>query len=434
MPEDQCLLIRAGRLLSLDATETVREDVGILVENGRIAAVDQWVAFGDDHGCRLLDARERTVMPGLIDAHTHVVHSGEPEDGWHAIAATEFIGTSALKAARNAARHLRMGVTTIRDLGANDWVDVSLRDAINAGWVDGPRMLVACHGITSPGGHMDPRRYVRPGIPVDALAGIGVVVDGPEGARRAAWEQLMRGADVLKVNATLSEYVRAAGGQCSPELQPESLRAVCEVAHDTGRRVATHCHGGPGVKAALEAGVDTLEHGRFLTDELMDLMVAKGTCLVPTLSPEARRVESGITPGDAAERRWYEMATEVMEATVLRAHERGVSIVAGSDAGMPLVRHGEVAFEVAQLAKSGLPNMTALAAATRVAALALGLGEEIGQVRRGYCADLVVVNGDPERDPKVLQNPDAIESVVRAGRVLACDDAFAERAGAVMRT
>ena len=183
MQDKTSLLIRAGKLLSLDAAVGVAEKVGVLIEDGRITAIDHWAAFGTQHEHQEVDASKWTEPPGLIDAHTHVVHSGEPEDGWHAIAAAELIGTSALKAAGNAARHIRMGVTTIRDLGANDWVDISLRNAINAGWLEGPRMLVAGHGITAAGGHMDPRRYVRPGIPADALAGIGAVVDGPEGRK-----------------------------------------------------------------------------------------------------------------------------------------------------------------------------------------------------------------------------------------------------------
>lgn len=230
-------------------------------------------------------------MPGLIDAHTHVVHSGNPDENWQTLALTELTATSALKAARNAQRHLEMGVTTIRDVGAWEWVDIALRDAINAGWQSGPRMLVAGHGITSPGGHMDARKFARPGIPESVLATMGAVADGPDAARRAAWEQLMRGADLLKLNATLSEYVRASGGQCSPEMTEETMQAICTIAHDTGRKVAAHCHGGPGVTAALNAGVDTFEHGRFLSDEQMERMAAEDRFLVPTLSPEARRVE-----------------------------------------------------------------------------------------------------------------------------------------------
>jgi imidazolonepropionase-like amidohydrolase len=324
-------------------------------------------------------------MPGLIDAHTHVVHSGDPQENWHSIVLTELTATTALKAAHAAERHLAMGVTTIRDVGAWDWIDIALRDAINAGWQKGPRLLVAGHGITSPGGHMDTRRFARPGVPAEGLAMMGAIADGPDAARRAAWEQLMRGADLLKLNATLSEYVRASGGQCSPEMTEETMRVICTIAHDTGRKVAAHCHGGPGVTAALNAGVDTFEHGRFLSDEQLARMAAEDRFLVPTLSPEARRVEAGDAPTDPATRRWYAMATSAMYTTVKRAYEHGVPIVAGTDAGMPYVVHGGIGFEMAHLAQAGLPAAAVLAAATRVAANALGIGHEVGPALSGLC-------------------------------------------------
>jgi imidazolonepropionase-like amidohydrolase len=311
-----------------------------------------------------------------------------------------------------------MGVTTIRDLGAWDWVDIALRDAIRAGWQVGPRIVACGHGITSTGGHMDARRYARPGIPAEALASIGVIADSADAARAAAWEQLMRGADVLKLNATLSEYVRASGGQCSPELTYAAMAAVCEVAHNTGRKVAAHCHGGPGVQAALDAGVDTFEHGRFISEELYTQMVEKGRFVVPTLSPEARRVQCNDPPGDPATARWYAMATEAMYASVARAHACGVPVVAGSDAGMPYVVHGGIGFEIAHLAQADLNNQTVLAAATSVAADALGLGDQIGHVAPDFMADLVVVDGDPLQDLTVLQRPEKIVMVIQAGRVV----------------
>ena len=310
---------------------------------------------------------------------------------------------TAYKAAVAARRHIEMGVTTIRDLGARDWVDVALRDAIAAGDMPGPRMIVCGHGITGPGGHMDPRRGARPGIPADLLGGIGVIATSPDDARRATWEQLMGGADVIKINATLSEYVRALGGQCTPEMTLDMMRAICEIAHGTLRKVAAHCHGGPGVQAAIEAGVDTFEHGRFLTDEHLTQMAQGGRFLVPTLSPEARTIDAGVEPADAGTRRWSAMAAEAMYATVERAYRHGVPVVAGSDAGMPYVRHGEIAYEMHHLAHAGLPNAVVLAGATRIAAQALGIGDCVGQVRAGWEADLVVVAGDPLADLTLLQ-------------------------------
>ena len=409
-------VLKVEKVLAVDHGNSIAREEGIWIEDGVIAAIDTWDAFGS--GQRMIDASGYTAMPGLIDAHTHVVHSGDPDEDWRLGALTDLPATTALKAANNALRHLERGVTTIRDLGARDWVDIALRDAINEGWQQGPRMLVAGHGITATGGHMDARKFVRPGIPAEALGSIGAVADSPDEARAAAWEQLMRGADLLKLNATLSEYVRASGGRCSPELTFEAMKAICNVAHGTDRKVAAHCHGGPGVQAALDAGVDTFEHGRFLSDELLEQMAAKEVFLVPTLSPEARRVDADDPPQDPATRRWYEMATETMYKSVERAYKHGVPIVAGSDAGMPYVYHGGIAYEMAQLAQAGLSTQATLASATRVAAQALGLGDTVGQLQPGFVADLILLDGDPEQDLSLLQNEDAVVAVIQQGKFM----------------
>ena len=411
------MLIRAGKLITAAEGEAVRLDQGILLEGGRIKAVANWAEFSPAEGLPVLDASRHTVLPGLVDAHTHVVHSGDPAEDWSLDAVTDLPAMTALRAARQARCHLRMGVTTICDLGARDWVDVALRDAINAGWQPGPRMLVAGHGITATGGHMDPRRGLRPGLPLSALGGLGCVADSADEARRAAREQLMGGADILKINASLSEYVRARGGYCSPELTGEAMRAICEVAHGAGRRVAAHCHGGPGVSAALAAGVDILEHGRFLTDQQLTEMAERGVFLTPTLSPEARMLDAGAWPDNPGDRQWSEKAVAAMYTTVARAYSQGVKVIAGSDAGMPRVPHGGVAYEMYHLARAGLPIQAAIAAATRLAAEALGLEAEIGQVRSGFWADLIVVEGDPTQDLAVLQQRKRILVVIQKGRV-----------------
>ena len=411
------LLIKAGRLVTANENNAVHANQGILVEDGKIKAIDNWDEFSPGDETDVIDAGQLTVMPGLIDAHVHVVHSGDPADDYRVNAFTDSIPTTTLKAAQQAKRHLERGVTTIRDMGSQDWIDVALRDAIAAGRLAGPHMLVACHGITSTGGHMDPRKGVRPELPHSALSGLGAIADGPDEARRAVREQLMRGADVIKINATLSEYVRALGGECSQEMTFEVMQAICEVAHSVSRRVGAHCHGGPGVKAALEAGIDTFEHGRFLTDELLDEIAERGRFLVPTISPEARTKDAGVERGDAALRIWIAKAEAAMYDTVGRAYRRGVKIAAGSDAGMPRVQHGEVAYEVEQLVTAGLSAADALAAATRVAADALGLAKKTGQIKTGLRADLIAVDGDPLQDMTLLQEITNIKLVIKDGRV-----------------
>jgi imidazolonepropionase-like amidohydrolase len=410
-------LIHAGIVITADPNDRILHNQGILLDDDVIVAVDDWAQFGERPDAPVLDVSGYTVMPGLIDAHTHVVHDGDPNEDWRLVTLTRLPATSALRAARNARRQVEQGITTIRDLGANDWVDIALRDAINEGWQFGPRIVACGHGITSPGGHMDARRYARPGTPIELLSSIGVVVESADEARSAAWEQLMRGADVIKLNATLSEYVRALGGQCSPELTFEAMQAICEVAHNAGRKVAAHCHGGPGVQDAIHAGVDTFEHGRFLTNELLDQMAEGERFLVPTLSPEAQSIANNAPPKDAATRKWYVLATGAMYKTVERAHQRGVRIAAGTDAGMPYVYHGSLAFEMKHLAQAGLSNMDVIASATRIAAEALGLEATIGQIAPNYCADLIVVKGNPVQDLSVLELPAAPLIVVQRGEM-----------------
>ncbi len=244
--------------------------------------------FPTSHGSlQVIDLSQYTLMPGFVDAHTHVVHSGDPSENWGGGPVTESPADTAFIAARNARRHIEMGVTTIRDLGARDWVDLALRQAIQRGWQVGPRMLVAGHGITTSGGHMDPRPYLRPGIPLEATGFMGAIADSVDEARRAVRLQLAAGVDVIKINATISEYVRGLGGRYTQELTFEQMEVICQLAHEAMRRVTAHCHGGKGVDDAIRAGVDSLEHGRFLTNEQMDEMAIKGVFLIPTLSPEA---------------------------------------------------------------------------------------------------------------------------------------------------
>ena len=411
------LLIRAGTLLTAVAGEEVRRNQGVLVEDGVIQAVDHWDSFAADDSVTVVDAGPFTVLPGLIDAHTHIASSGEPEERLEWSVFTELPATTALKAMRHARRHLDMGVTTVRVLGTPHWVDIALRDAIDAGWHPGPRLVCAGQGITSTGGHMDHRKNLRIDVAPEALDS-SLVVDSEGEARRAVWTNLMHGADVIKINATLSEYVRARGGQCTPELTYEQMSVICDLAHQAQRKVAAHCHGGVGVDWAIAAGVDTFEHGRFLTDEQLDEIANRGRYLVPTLSPEARRVEANDVSGPPSYVRWFRMATEAMYDTVGRAHKHGVLIAAGSDVGMPRVRHGEVAYEMYQLTVAGLSNLDAITSATRIAAQALDLAESVGQVHPGFAADLLIVDGDPLQDLRLLQNEQVIRMVTHDGNIV----------------
>ena len=411
------LVIRVGCLIDGRGAEP-RNDAVVVIDGERITQVGDAREYMAAPDAERWDFPRYTMLPGLIDAHVHVLGSGEPDDAaWFVRAATELPGTVAFHCLSNAQRDLRAGFTTIRDLSCDQFADVALRDAIAAGKLEGPRMRVCGLGLTSTAGHMDRSKHFAPGV---TLAEPTATADGPDEARRAVRMNLRFDVDFIKMNATMSELVRRRGGLYSPEMTLETMRAICEVAHGHGRKVAAHCHGGIGVDWALEAGVDELEHGRFLTDEQLEKMVEAGTFLCPTLSPEARAHELGLRAADPHLAAWQERARSVMYDTVGRARGAGVTIVNGSDAAMPGVTHGHGgAYEMAQLVKAGLTPMEAIVAATNAAARCLDMAAQVGSIEAGKLADLVFVDGDPLEYIDILQDLARVPLVLKGGRVVA---------------
>jgi imidazolonepropionase-like amidohydrolase len=409
------LSIRVGTLIDGRGGRPAQGAV-IEVDGDRIVRIVSAAGYSLPAGAADLDCSDYTMLPGLVDAHVHLRGSGEPrETGWGVSEASELPGTTALNCFINARKNLEFGFTTVRDLACRHYADVSLRDAINAGRLEGPRLKVCGVGLTSTAGHMDRHKYFAPGV---VLPGPAAIADTPDEGRRAVRMNLRYGVDFIKINATLSELVRPLGGLCSPEMTLETMQAICEVAHDHGRKVAAHCHGGKGVTWALQAGVDVLEHGRFLTDEQMGIMVDQGTFLCPTLSPEARAHDLGLRPADPSLVAWQDRARSVMYETVNRAHRAGITIVSGSDAAMPGVTHGHGgAYEIAELVKAGLPPMDAIVAATSAAARCLDFDKDIGTVEAGKYADFVLVDGDPLADISVLQDLTRVPVVIKGGRI-----------------
>jgi imidazolonepropionase-like amidohydrolase len=411
------LTIRVGQLI--DGTGALPlTDMVVSLNGERIDHLEPANAFRPTPMDEVWDLSQYTVLPGLIDAHVHLLGNGDPHDpNWSVRDATELPASVALNCLINAQQNLSSGFTTIRDLSCRHYADVALRDAINAGRLEGPRMKVCGLGITSTAGHMDRGKHFIPGV---ILPGPSATADGPDEARRAVRLNLRYGVDFIKINVTLSELVRPLGGLYSPEMTLDTMRAICEVAHAHGRKVAAHCHGGIGVTWALEAGVNVLEHGRFLSDEHLETMAQKGVFLCPTLSPEARARELGLTPSDPHLARWQAQAYDGMYATVNRARRAGVTIVSGSDAAMPGVRHGHGgAYEIAQLVRAGLTPMEALGAATSAAARCLDMSDELGTIESGKLADLVFVDGDPLTHVELLQDLHRVPLVLKGGHVVA---------------
>lgn len=339
-----------------------------------------------------------TVLPGLINAHVHLALDGGPDPNSSSF--RDGLYGAAYKAVAAAERTLRAGVTTVRDLGAPGGMDIALRKAIEAGTLPGPRMLVAGESICMTGGH---------GWTT------GCEVDGPDEARKGARRQLKAGADVIKLMAT-GGVMTPGVEPGSPQLTEEEMRAAIEEAHKAGKRTATHAQGTTGIKNAIRAGIDSIEHGIFLDDEAIEMMLARGVYLVPTLVAPYHIVRGGVEAGIPAYA--VEKAKRVIDSHLTsfdKARRAGVKIAAGTDAGTPLNPHGTLALEIELMVKAGMPVADALHAATDVAADCLGLADRIGSIAPGKYADLLAVRGDPLSDPSALYN---VAAVLKGGALV----------------
>jgi len=408
--------IRAGQLVDGTGRDILHDMILIIS-----AGVIQDVRCADEgelpRNLPIIDASTMTVIPGMVDAHLHVIGNGDPTpNAWRDSFVFDSTGTLALRSYVNALRNLKAGFTTIRDAGSKDYVDVAVRDAIANKDLIGPRMIVAGEAIASTGGHMDRTRGLPHNFPVARLTNI---CDSPEEARKAVRYQIKMGVDFIKMSASLSEYVRDKGGLCSPELTQQTMEAICETAHLAGRKVGAHCHGGEGVTRALLAGVDCLEHGRFLSDEQLEIMAEKGVYLVPTLSPDAHAMKHSRSAGKEENKvSWLEKAYAAMFETVGRAYQMGVKIGVGSDAAMPYVHHGQTAYEIELLVEAGLSSMDAIVSATRIGSEIVNMSDQLGTLEVSKLADLVVIDGDPISDIRILQDLERIRMVIKDGIVV----------------
>lgn len=404
----QAIALRAGTLIDGTGREPLK-NVTVVIEGERIRSVEAGGAI--PRGARVIDLSSYTVLPGFIDAHTHLAGRviGEGEN-WENAAVRDLPQEDAIRGVRNARLTLEAGFTTVRNVGAEHFSDVALRNMINAGVVPGPRMLVSGHALGITGGHCDTNAY-RPGLfEPDVARGIA---DGADQVRAAVRYQIKYGADVIKTCATggvLSEGDPVGVQQYSEE----ELRVMVEEATKLERRVAAHAHGTEGIKAAARAGVASVDHGSMLDDEAIALMKERGTYLVPTLMAQEaveRQAKEGILKGLRREKALF--IAPIARRSFQRAVESGVKIALGSDAGV--FPHGTQGREFVLMVENGMRPMQAILAGTREAATLLGMDRDLGTVEPGKYADLVAVRGDPLRDITVLQR---VEFVMKGGAVM----------------
>ena len=401
----ETIVLKAAHVF--DATGTALKDgAGVVVRGDRIVSV----GAAAPAGARVIDLGDATLLPGFIDAHTHLTLQID-KDYYRGVynRLMRFPAEQALYGALYAKRTLEAGFTTVRNVGADDFVDIGLRNAINAGIAAGPRMLTAAHGVGSPGGHFD--NYSLPPEKVHPYGPIQGICSGADECREAVRYQMKWGADVIKIAAS-GGVLSEADPVDVPQLTPEELSAIVSEAHKWRRKVAAHCHGDAAARLAIEAGVDSIEHGSFLTEDTLKLMKSKGVYLVPTRMAVywVGKEADNYPPAIAAKARAAHAAHGEMFKAALRI---GVPIAFGTDAGV--YPHGMNAMEFSLMTDLGMSPAAALLSGTRDAAKLLGIDKEVGTLEEGKTADVVAVPGNVLTDIHATEHP---VFVMHLGRVV----------------
>jgi imidazolonepropionase-like amidohydrolase len=396
-------VVKAGRLIDV-AAGRVRTDQVIMIQGGRIVAVGPSGTTTLPAGASVVDLSGKTVLPGLIDTHTHM--TGDPTTPpYHGYGIS--VPREALKGARFARETLLSGVTTVRNVGAPAYTDVALRDAINDGDVIGPRMLVSGPSIGITGGHCDDNMMA----PEYAQRSDGIA-DGVDAVRAMVRKNVKYGVDVIKYCGTGGVFSKGTrvGAQ---QYTQEEVAALVDEAHMHGRRVAVHAHGANGIKVALKAGVDTVEHASMIDQEGLDLAKKNGAYLSMDIYNTEYTQTEGPKHGELEEflRKDRETA-QVQRDNFRKAVRMGIKLTMGTDTGV--LRHRDAPKQLAYMVQYGMTPMQAIQAATKVGAEALGIENEVGQIAPGYSADLVAVTTDPLVDMHAM---DAVEFVMKQGVV-----------------
>jgi imidazolonepropionase-like amidohydrolase len=400
-PAAKTVVIHAGHLLDVKTGKTFSNQT-IVIQGDKIVSV------GSDSqnpaGAQVIDLPSATVLPGLIDAHTHITMT--TNFGYSALAIS--IPRQALNGARNARVTLEAGFTTVRNVGASGFTDVALRDAINAGDVPGPRMLVSGPPLSITGGHCDENL-----LPFEMHVQSEGVADGIEAVQHKTREIIKYGADLIKICATGGVLSHGDNPQAS-QYTLEEMKAIVADAHRLGSKVAAHAHGAQGILWASEAGVDSIEHGSYIDDAAIAEMKKNGTYLVPTLYLADWFLENAERIGTPPE--LIAKGREVMPAArknVARAFAAGVKVGFGTDAAV--YPHGLNAHEFAVMVKLGLTPLQAIQAATVNDADLLGWSDKVGTIEPGKWADIVAVDGDPLADVTTLER---VKFVMKGGEVV----------------
>jgi imidazolonepropionase-like amidohydrolase len=392
----QQTIIHCGKLIDTK-NRTVLENMSVIIEGNKIMDVKPGYVQPKAND-KLIDLKNNTVMPGLMDMHVHL--ESETKKGAAADAFTKNPADIAFESVRFANVTLMSGFTTVRDLGGSG-VNVALRNAVNKGAIVGPRIYTAGKSIATTGGHADPTNSYRKNLmgdpgPVDG------VINGTDDARKAVRQRYKDGSDLIKITATagvLSQAKDASGAQFTEE----EIKAIVETARDYGFKVAAHAHGAEGMKRAIRGGVNSIEHGTYMDDEAIELFKRYGTWLVPTIIAGKSTGDSAKIPGyysDIVTPKALVVGPKI-QATFAKAYKAGVKIAFGTDAGV--YAHGKNWKEFFYMVEAGMPAIEAISSATVSASELLGVAEILGSIEKGKLADIVAVDGDPVKDISAME-------------------------------
>jgi imidazolonepropionase-like amidohydrolase len=397
------VVVHAGHLLDVKTGKLLPDQI-LIIEDGKIVSVSAAAEAKIPANAVRIELPNATVLPGLIDAHTHLTM--EPRFGYDQLAIS--VPREALIGAKNARTTLLAGFTTVRNVGAGNFTDVALRDAINAGDVPGPRMLVSGPPLSITGGHCDNNM-----LPFEYHATADGVADGVAAVQHKVRENIKYGADLIKVCATGGVLSLGDNPQAS-QYTLEEMKAIVADAHRLGRKVAAHAHGAQGILWATEAGVDSIEHGSYIDDAGIAAMKEHGTYLVPTLYLGDWMIDNaGLTHLPAP---LMAKAVEVIPAArknIAHAFASGVKVAFGTDAAV--YPHGLNAHEFAVMVRLGLTPLQAIQAATLNAADLLGWSGKVGTLEPGAWADMIAVDGDPGKDVTTLER---VKFVMKGGELV----------------
>ncbi len=403
----QDIYLQCGYLMDVTSGRLEKEKT-IVVSGSKIKEIKNGFVNGSKKD-QVVDLKNKTVLPGLIDLHVHMEEEFNP--GTYIGRFINNEADVALQATVYAKRTLMAGFTTVRDLGGTG-VNIALRNAINRGVVDGPRIFTAGKAIGTTGGHADPTNGMRKELMGDPGPKEGVV-NSPADSRKAVRQRYKDGSDVIKITATGGVLSVAKNGQ-NAQFTIEEIKAITDTAKDYGMLTAAHAHGDDGMQRAVKGGIKTIEHGTYMSEETMELMKTHNSYMVPTISAGKQVAEKAKQPGffpEVVAKKALEIGPLIQD-TFSRAYKKGVPIAFGTDAGV--FPHGLNAIEFGYMVEAGMPAAEAIASATLTNAKLLGMEDSLGEIKAGFLADIIAVDENPMNNVKTLEK---VVFVMKNGKI-----------------